>query len=122
MLTKYFLIGVCGLAGVFCRYFLNTLFAHSTFPIGTLAVNLIGSFLIGFATVACIGTVSDALRLAILTGFLGGFTTFSAFSLDAVQLFSDGQNFAGGMYLALSVGGGIGALCLGLVAARTIFS
>jgi CrcB protein len=111
------------LAGVFARYLVNSLVASgaSTFPVGTLAVNLLGSFLIGFVSIACAENVSEDLRVAITAGFLGGFTTFSAFSLDAVTLFSSGQAATGSLYLAASVGGGIAATAFGLLAARALF-
>ncbi len=66
------------------------------FPWGTLAVNVVGCFVIGvFAElIARKFNASTELRLLLITGFLGGFTTFSAFSLDAISLFERGEAVA----------------------------
>jgi len=110
---------VFGLLGVFARYFTNSFVANTMnlgFPIATLAINILGSFLIGFTYVASSNTIaiSEDLRIALLAGLLGGFTTFSAFSLDTVSLFTAGQIMFGGLYVIGSVAGGIGATVLGL--------
>ena len=89
----------------------------AAFPVGTLAVNVIGSFLMGFLFVALAGGRMSPL---LLTGLLGGFTTFSAFSLDAVALWERGDVAMAGIYVAASVGLSIGALIAGLYMARTV--
>lgn len=82
------------------RYFLSTLIARNfgeTFPIGTITVNVVGSMIIGLvATLSDPGgrlLLSGDLRLAIMIGVLGGFTTFSSFSLQTLNLLRDGQAF-----------------------------
>ena len=81
----------------------------------TLAVNVVGSFLMG----VLVGSgAADGWRLFLGVGLLGGFTTFSAFSLDAVQLLEAGRTGAAGLYIAGSVGLSLVALLLGLFAAR----
>lgn len=95
----YLYLGVFffGAAGCLSRYWLSSILsAHfgKSFPFGTLAVNVIGSLFIGFiAEVAGreSGAVSPILRTALISGFLGGFTTFSAFSLETVQMLSSGK-------------------------------
>lgn len=74
------------------------------FPLGTLLVNVLGAFLIGalMAKYAA-GDVSDNTRLLLATGLLGGFTTFSAFSWDALELFQRGQMLQACGYIAASV-------------------
>lgn len=92
------------------------------FPWGTLTVNLLGSLVMGvlagwFASRAGQGS-SQALRLFVTTGVLGGFTTFSAFSLDTMVLWERGHfGFTLG-YVAVSVVGSVGALALGLALMR----
>lgn len=93
------------------------------FPWGTLVVNVVGSFLMGLVAeliIRRIGVGSD-LRLFLMTGLLGGYTTFSAFSLDAIFLFERGALFAALGYVLLNVVGAIVALVLGLALARNIF-
>lgn len=91
-----------------------------SFPWGTLAVNVAGSFLMGvlvqwFALKADPG---EPWRLFLTTGLLGGFTTFSAFSLDAALLFQRGETALALLYAAVSVAASIGALFLGLLLVR----
>ena len=92
------------------------------FPAGTLAVNVAGSFAMGVLAVALMQT--DAARLApfLVTGLLGGFTTFSAFSLDGVALFQQGQTGLAMGYVAGSVVLSLGALVFGMGAARGVFA
>ncbi len=92
------------------------------FPWGTAAVNLAGSFAMGFAVVWVVRHLDDgpAIRAFLLVGVLGGFTTFSAFSLDAVALAERGAVWLGVLYSAGSVVGGIAALLAGLALARAV--
>ena len=88
------------------------------FPYGTLAVNVVGSFAMGALAVWL--AERGAMRAApfLMTGFLGGFTTFSAFSLDAVRLWQDGDPRVAALYVSLSVGASVLALVCGMVLAR----
>jgi len=88
---------------------------------GTLAVNVIGSFVMGVAFVILMERLSD-MRLAplVLTGCLGGFTTFSAFSLDAMRLWEAGQTSAMIAYVMASVLLSIIGLAIGLTLARAV--
>ena len=93
-----------------------------SFPMGVISVNIIGSFLMGvFVVLAAKRGLTD-LNPLIMTGFLGGFTTFSAFSLEAVTLFERGQTGAGVAYVLISVIGSILALALGVWLARGIWA
>lgn len=87
---EYLAVAIGGAAGSVLRYFLQSLFRLSAFPVGTLAVNLLGSFLIGLCA-AFAERGSPWIRPWLMTGFLGGFTTFSAFSLENLRLIRDGQ-------------------------------
>ncbi|WP_374089404.1 fluoride efflux transporter CrcB [Methylomicrobium lacus] len=94
------------------------------FPFGTLAVNVIGSFLIGLLAEALIlQKVTFALeyRAAILVGFLGGFTTFSSFSLETIYLIEQGALSKAAINIALSVGACLLAVWLGLLAGRSLY-
>lgn len=91
------------------------------FPLGTFAVNLAGSFLMGLAAVAVLARGGEDLRRFapfLMPGLLGGFTTFSAFSLETVTLIERGRAAAAAGYVGASVGGGIAALGLGMWLAR----
>ncbi len=92
------------------------------FPWATLAVNAIGSLLLGLLAgwVARNGAGGDQLRLLLGVGLLGGFTTFSAFSLEMVMLIQRGQFTFAALYLVLSVGLGISGLLFGLTIMRLI--
>jgi CrcB protein len=92
------------------------------FPVATLAVNVAGSFAMGLvAGVLALKTGASAeMRLFLATGILGGFTTFSAFSLDAVTLWQRGEAAAAGAYVMASVALSIAGLVAGLVAAKVI--
>ena len=90
-------------------------------PWGTLAVNVLGSLLIG-VLVGGFGLrpASDALRLGLITGVLGGFTTFSAFSMETVEMLEAGNTVAGLAYVAASLVLGLAACALGLWATRAV--
>ncbi|MFQ8431174.1 fluoride efflux transporter CrcB [Amaricoccus sp. W119] len=86
------------------------------FPFGTLAVNVLGSFLMGLLTQVFLARpeITQEWRLLITTGVLGGFTTFSTFSLDAAVLMERGAIATAAGYVILSVLASIGGLFLGL--------
>ena len=89
-------------------------------PYGTLTVNLLASFLIGLLAASCAarGEAAQARRLFLTTGVLGGFTTFSAFSLDTVRLYERGQLTLALGYSCGSVVISMAALCAGLAIMR----
>lgn len=88
----------------------------SHFPYGTLVVNLLGCFLMGLlARLLALPESGGAnARLVLMTGFLGGYTTFSAFALDAAGLSLAGQDGAATLYVVLSVALSLGAVAAGL--------
>ncbi len=87
-------------------------------PLATLAVNIAGSFLMGLAFFA----LSARLSPLVLTGILGGFTTFSAFSLDALKLWDAGQAGQAAAYVLASVVLSLAAVALGAALARGAFA
>jgi CrcB protein len=119
------LVAVGGAIGSLLRYYVglgSLRLMGPGFPWGTLIVNVVGCFIIGvFAEMIMRRfNASVELRLLLITGFLGGFTTFSAFSLDAITLFERGDVFAGGIYIAASVGLSMVAVMAGLGLMRAL--
>jgi CrcB protein len=108
MQAMHFLaVFVGGGIGSMTRYFVSrqmlVLFG-SAFPVGTLVVNVLGSFLIGvIATLIANKPQHDLFQFLLITGFLGGFTTFSAFSLETWKLLSTGQLEMGLLNILLNV-------------------
>lgn len=94
------------------------------FPVGTVTVNIVGSFLMGalVALMALKLSPSPELRAFLTVGLLGGFTTFSAFSLDAVLLYERGAFAAAAAYVAVSVVCSIGGLVAGLQIVRQVLA
>lgn len=90
------------------------------FPIGTLVVNVLGSFLMGVLVVALSRKGMAHLSPLLLTGLLGGFTTFSAFSLDALTLWERGAALQATLYVGASVLLSLAALAAGLFLARSL--
>ncbi|KQS02919.1 camphor resistance protein CrcB [Sphingomonas sp. Leaf357] len=118
-----FLVMAGGAVGSGARYLTGrAMFAllGPDYPWGTLAVNLIGGFLMG----ALVGTLARAAgsgeqwRLLLAVGVLGGFTTFSAFSLDTVSMIERGDIGTAGVYVLASVIGSCAALFAGLTLTR----
>ena len=97
-----------GALGAAARYLINISplgTATGKFPLGTFLINLVGSFLIGFLAMALAGRFesNEPLRLLVVVGFLGAFTTFSAFEMELYALVRTGEYITGVMYLFLSV-------------------
>lgn len=118
------LVAIGGAVGSSLRHLVNLAalrFIGPGFPWGTLAINIVGSFAMGVfieILVRRLGT-SNEVRLFIATGVLGGFTTFSAFSLDFAVLWERGASIPALAYLLASVVGAIVALFVGLWLARS---
>lgn len=92
-------------------------------PVGTFTVNVVGSFVMGLAVVWLVER-TGGVRMApfVMTGILGGFTTFSAFSLDAVYLYEEGRLGMAGVYVIGSVVVSLVALMTGILAMRAILA
>ncbi|MEO9827142.1 MAG: fluoride efflux transporter CrcB [Paracoccaceae bacterium] len=98
------------------------LIGPTSFPVAILSVNVIGSFLMGVFVVLAAQRGLTHLSPFVMTGLLGGFTTFSAFSLEAVTLYERGDITQAALYIALSVGLSIAGLMAGLFLARSILA
>lgn len=118
-------VAVGGAAGATLRYLAGVgvvrLVGHG-FPMGVIGVNILGSFLMGAFVVFAAHRNLTHLSPLVMTGFLGGFTTFSAFSLEVANLFERGQLGAAAAYVLISVFGSVGALFLGLWVARGVLT
>jgi CrcB protein len=92
------------------------------FPFATLSINVGGSFLMGFLFIETLErlTISPELRTGILTGFLGGYTTFSTFEMEMLLLVEQGATIKAVLYLAFSIGFGFGAAFFGAYIARNL--
>lgn len=118
MLHSIFAISIGAAIGALIRWllglFLNTIFP--AIPLGTLIANLLGGYLIGMALAvfAAYPTLSSEWRLFIVTGFLGGLTTFSTFSAEVATLMQQGRLGWAGIEVALHVIGSVSMTFLGL--------
>ena len=106
-MTRFLFVALGGALGSTARYGVTLLLAGAAFPVWTLAVNLLGSFLIG-ATMELVA--AGDVRLFLVTGILGGFTTYSAFNQETVQMLRGG---AWGMAFANMAGTLFGCLVAG---------
>ncbi len=118
-------VALGGAVGASLRYLLGlgiVRLVGTGFPMAIITVNVLGSFLMGAFVVLAAHRGLTHLSPLVMTGLLGGFTTFSAFSLEAVTLFERGQLGAAASYVTISVVGSIGGLMLGLYVARGVLT
>ncbi len=123
-MLPYLLVAVGGAIGSVLRYGAGVAvgsFWRDPFPLGTMLINIVGSLVMGLF----VGLMARLLpgwqneaRLFFAVGVLGGFTTFSSFSLDAISMIERGDVLQAVLYVTASVAIGLGALWLGLVAMR----
>jgi len=124
-MTKWTLIAVGGAFGSVLRYAVQgwvQRFAGSSFPAGTLAVNVIGCGALGFLAAALTGPilVREEYRIGLTVGILGGFTTFSTFGFETFTLANEGQLRFAVLNMVLSCGLGVVAVWLGYRAAEKL--
>ncbi|MGB0902411.1 fluoride efflux transporter CrcB [Halocynthiibacter sp.] len=125
MSVTFLQVALGGAIGASLRYglVLSALrFSAAGFPIGVLTANVIGSFLMGAFLIMAETRGLVSLSPFMMTGVLGGFTTFSAFSLETFSLIERGQFGSAALYVTLSVVASILALFLGVAIARGIFA
>lgn len=124
-MIQLLMVGAGGALGAIGRYLLSTWvysLAGRAFPWGTLAVNLLGSLLIGFLSVWLLErvTLSAEMRALLVVGFLGAFTTFSTFSLETLVLLEEGAVVKAGINITASVLTCIFAAWMGTLVAKAI--
>ncbi|MBQ4826636.1 fluoride efflux transporter CrcB [Leisingera sp. HS039] len=126
MISSVSMVALGGAIGAVCRYLAGLgiirVMGHHDFPVAVVTVNVIGSFLMGMFVVAAAMRGLTHLSPLVMTGLLGGFTTFSAFSLETANLIERGAFGQAALYVVLSVGLSVGGLFLGLMAARGVFA
>ena len=124
-MTQLLAIAAGGALGAVMRHGVNQaalIWLGLSFPWGTMLVNIAGSFAMGLlvASFAHVWDVSQTMRLFLTVGILGGFTTFSAFSLDSLLLLQKGQTLAAIFYIVGSVILSLAALALGMLLIRML--
>ncbi|HJF31259.1 MAG TPA: CrcB family protein [Sporosarcina psychrophila] len=115
-MKKLLWIGVAGAAGAVMRVAIgHIVFDDSGFPYSTLAVNIVGTFLLCFIVAGAFRKLAaqNEVQDIVTTGFLGSFTTFSALSIETVLLMENGQIILAGFYIIFSVIGGLSAGAIG---------
>lgn len=111
-------VAVGGAAGSVARHLVSTGLNGRYHPWGTVVVNVVGSLALGFLVGRWGMVVESPARLGATVGLLGGFTTFSTFSIDTIRLWENGETWLAMATVGLSLGLGLGAAVLGLVAGR----
>jgi len=116
-------IGAGGLLGTLARYWLQGWIQSrggGVFPIGTLAINIAGSLVLGFVIRYATGStvISPELRAALTIGFCGAFTTMSTFSYESIALLGDAQYWRAAVYMAGTIVGCLSAVMVGTTVAE----
>lgn len=126
MITTLLSVALGGAFGATLRFLFGVgllrLTGQTSFPVAIVSVNVIGSFLMGVFVVFAAQRGLNHLSPLIMTGILGGFTTFSAFSLETVTLYERGDFGLAILYVVASVVLSILALMVGLLVARSMFA
>lgn len=122
-MIKLLMVGLGGMVGSIFRYLVSGWAGSPWLPFGTLTVNLTGCLLIGFlfGLAETREVFSVETRLFVMVGLLGGFTTFSTFGLETVNLMRDAQMLAAMANVTIHVVCGLAAVYLGLALAQRIY-
>lgn len=125
MISAIIQVAIGGAIGSVCRYLTGQVAERllgTGLPYGTLAANLIGSMLMGIAFVFLSDSLGEAGKYSplLMTGVLGGYTTFSAYSLEAWQLFDSGRPLAALGYAGGSAALAIASLAVGIALAKAL--
>jgi CrcB protein len=120
--TRVLIVFGAGGLGCVARYLVAVAVGRRDFPFATLIVNLVGSFLIAFVLELALlrKDIPIHLQLALTTGFMGGFTTYSSFNFETTRLVLDGHTARGVVNICATLVGALAAGFLGLWVARRI--
>ena len=125
-MLRFFVIGLGGAIGTLLRYIMGGLdyrFSNGVFPISTLVVNVTGSLAIGFLWgIVDRFAIPPNVRLFIFIGVLGGYTTFSTFSLETFNLMRDGEYRIAIINMVFSVVLSVGAVFVGYIASKALIN
>ena len=125
MMTTLLQVALGGAIGASARFGVGVALVRAVgpgFPVAIIAVNIVGSFLMGAFVVLAAQKNLTHLSPFVMTGILGGFTTFSAFSLEAVTLWERGDLGQAALYVTLSVVGSLMALFAGIWIMRSLLT
>ena len=124
MVGQFAAVGVGAALGAWLRWGFSTWLNHRipNFPLGTLASNLVGGYLVGVAVAIFLvrHDLSPEWRLFVITGFLGGLTTFSTFSAEVIELLTAGEYAAGVLLAAAHLGGSLLLTAAGFATVRAL--
>ncbi len=122
-MSSYIFVFIGGGLGASFRYLMSMIFAaHLKYPYGTFIINVLGSFLLGFILMSSLSKTGTGLKLnTFLTiGFTGGFTTFSTFTYEAINLINQGLIIQSIFYIFLSIICGMLGIYMGISMAKVI--
>lgn len=124
MMNAYLQVAIGGAIGATARFAIGRVGMALVpgFPIATVFVNIMGSFVMGLLTALMALRIGNAYAPLLLTGVLGGFTTFSAFSLDALTLWERGQGGAAAGYVVISVAASLVAVLAGMAIGKGLWA
>lgn len=120
----YIVVG--GIVGTLSRWYLQGWIQNrsglTAFPVGTLAINVLGSLVIGFVIRLATGStvISPELRAGLTIGFCGAFTTMSTFGYESVRLLGDGEYGLAAIYMIGTIGGCVGSVIIGTALAERL--
>ena len=113
MINNILLVGLGGAVGSMLRYLCQRSLNAVSFPYGTLSVNILGCLIIGILWGLFTKHIDERLRLLLVTGFCGGFTTFSSFTYEGVEMMMDNRWVNLAVYTSISVFAGLAATYFG---------
>jgi CrcB protein len=119
-MTRIALIAVLGAAGALARLGVSNVLPADRFPVATVVVNVTGAFALGLVVTWGAARLSHDVRSGLAVGFLGAYTTFSTFTMDAKRLADDGRVQAASSYVVASVTLGLIAVIAGVLLGRTL--
>ena len=122
MIAPFLHVAIGGALGACLRFALGLALLRPGFPVGVLTANVVGCFVMGLAVIWLGQKGLTGWQPFVMTGVLGGFTTFSAFGLETITLIERGQAAQAIAYVGLSVGLSLGALVVGVWIMRGLLS